>query len=161
MRVMGRLRGLLTGLLVNALCLCLSSEWAAGQVTPTPDQLQTFQGLTPEQQQAVRNALSGAGQPASASETGLRRPGELSQAEQLEQLRQERQRSAEAEEGPEPLVPVLKSEDWVVIEIDYQLPPRPIPPYLQALYSSAALGSGSAASAAQAAAAQAGAQNAN
>ena len=167
MRSMEGLRGLLTGVLAGALCLCLSSEWADGQVTPTPDQLQTFQGLTPEQQQAVRNALSGAGQQTGAPESGLRRPGELSQAEQLEQLRQERQRSAGAEEGPEPLVPVLKSEDWVVVEIDYQLPPRPIPPYLQPLYSGAAqgLGSGSGASAAQAAAAQnpaqTGALNAN
>src|SRR5215472_12739362 len=142
MRVMGSLRGLPTALLVSALYLCLSSEWAEGQVTPTPDQLQTFQGLTPEQQQAVRNALGGAGQATGASESGLRRPGELSQAEQLEQLRQERQRSAQGEEGPEPLVPVLKSEDWVVVEIDYQLPPRPIPPYLQALYSGAAQGLG-------------------
>jgi len=158
MRVMGSFRGLLTGLLVGAICLCLSSEWAEGQVTPTPDQLQTFQGLTPEQQQAVRNALSGASQPTGASEAGPRRPGELSQAEQLEQLRQERQRSAEAEEGPEPLVPMLKREDWVVVEIDYQLPPRPIPPYLQALYSSAAQGLGGAASAAQVAAAQNSAQ---
>jgi polysaccharide biosynthesis/export protein len=32
-------------------------------------------------------------------------------------------------------VPVLKSEEWVIIEIDYQLPPRPIPPYLQPLYA--------------------------
>src|ERR1700752_2837962 len=61
MRVMGRLRGLLTGLLVSAFSLCLCGEWAAGQGTPTPDQLQTFQGLTPEQQQAVRNALGAAG----------------------------------------------------------------------------------------------------
>ena len=164
MRVMGRLRGLLAGLLVSALCLCLSGEWAEGQVTPTPDQLQTFQGLTPEQQQAIRNAL-GAGQTVGAPDTGLRRPGELSQTDQQEQIRRERQKSTEAEEEAEPLIPVLKREDWVIIEIDYQLPPRPVPPYLQALYSSAAQGLGgaaapsqSASSAAQAAAAQISAQ---
>ena len=165
MRVMGRLRGLLAGLLFSAFCLCLSGEWAEGQVAPTPDQLQTFQGLTPEQQQAIRNALGGAGQAAGATDLGVRRPGEVSQADQQEQMRRERQRSAEGEEEAEPLIPVLKREDWVVIEIDYQLPPRPVPPYLQALYSSAAQGLGGtgaapqgATGAAQAAAAQIAAQ---
>jgi len=137
MRVMGRLRGLLTGLLGFAVCVCLTGGQAEGQVTPTPEQLQTFQGLTPEQQQAIRNALSGTSQATGGSDLGLRRPGELNQADQQEQMRRERQRSAEGEEA-EPLVPVLKREDWVIIEVDYQLPPRPVPPYLQALYSSAA-----------------------
>lgn len=163
MRTMGRLRGLLAGLLVSAICLCLFGDWAEGQVTPTPDQLQTFQGLTTEQQQAIRNALGGAGQGVGATDTGVRR-GELSQADQQEQMRRERQR-AEAEEESEPLIPVLKREDWVIIEIDYQLPPRPVPPYLQALYSGVSqtgLGSAAtsqnAASSAQAAAAQISAQ---
>jgi polysaccharide biosynthesis/export protein len=139
MRVMGRLRGLLAGLLATAVCVCLCGEWAKGQVTPTPDQLQTFQGLTSEQQQAIRNALGGAGQAAGGSDLGLRRPGDLGQTEQQDQmLQRQRQKSAEAEEETESLVPVLKREDWVIIEIDYQLPPRPVPPYLQALYSTGA-----------------------
>ena len=165
MRVMGRIQGLLAGLLVSALCVFLSGEWAEGQVTPTPDQLQSFQGLTPEQQQTIRNALGGSGQATGASDTGLRRPGELSQADQQEQMRRERQR-AEGGEEAEPLIPVLKREDWVIIEIDYQLPPRSVPAYLQALYSSgsqtglgtAATTSQNAANAAQAAAAQISAQ---
>lgn len=151
---------LLAGLLLSALCLCLASERAQGQVTPTPDQLQTFQGLTPDQQQAIRNALGNSGQAGNALDTGPRRTGELGQADQEEQLRRERQRSAEAEEGAETLIPVLKSEDWVVIEIDYQLPPRRIPPYLQALYSAPTLGLGSAGALSQAAT-QAGAPGGN
>ena len=172
MRVMGRLRGSLAGLLVGTFCLCLSGQWAEGQVTPTPDQLQTFQGLSPEQQQAIRNALGGTSQATGGSDLGLRRPGELGQTEQQDQLLQrQRQKSAEAEEETEPLIPVLKREDWVIIEIDYQLPPRPVPPYLQPLYATsaptgtagAATGTGpqsaaTAASAAQAAAAQISAQ---
>jgi protein involved in polysaccharide export with SLBB domain len=85
-------------------------------------------------------------------------------------MRRERRKGAEGEEEAEPLIPVLKREDWVIIEIDYQLPPRPIPQYLQALYSiSAPVGafgaiSGTAlpgaAGAAQAAAGQAAAQTA-
>ena len=144
MRVTVSSRRLLAGLLLSALCLCLAGERAQGQVTPTPDQLQTFQGLTPDQQQAIRNALGTSGQAGNALDAGSRRTGELGQADQQEQLRRERQRSAESEEGAETLIPVLKSEDWVVIEIDYQLPPRRIPPYLQALYSAPAQGLGSA-----------------
>ncbi|MDE2136358.1 MAG: SLBB domain-containing protein [Gammaproteobacteria bacterium] len=160
MRVTVSSRGLLAGLLLSALCLCLASERAQGQATPTPDQLQTFQGLTPDQQQAIRNALGTGGQAGNALETGSRRMGESGQPDQQEQLRRERQRSAEGEEGTETLIPVLKSEDWVVIEIDYQLAPRRIPPYLQALYSAPAQGLGSAGALAQAAT-QAGAPGAN
>jgi polysaccharide biosynthesis/export protein len=139
MRVVGRLRGLLAGLLVAAFCVCLSGEAAVGQITPTPEQLQTFQGLTPEQQQAIRNALGGTSQAAGGSDLGLRRPGELGQTEQQDQmLQRQRQKSAEGEEETEPLIPVLRREDWVIIEVDYQLPPRPVPPYLQALYSGSA-----------------------
>lgn len=140
MRAMGCLKGVLLGLLVAGVCLCVSSESAHGQATPTPEQLQTFQGLTPDQQQAIRNALSGAGQ-AGGSDTGVRRPSDLNQAdqqEQLQQMRREGQRRAQDEDDTEPLVPKLKREDWVIVEIDYKLPPRPVPPYLQALYPSTA-----------------------
>ena len=151
MRLTGRLWGLLAGLLLSGLALCVSGERAQGQVNPTPEQLQTFQGLTPEQQQAIRNALGGTSQAAGGSDLGLRRPGELGQTEQQDQmLQRQRQRSVEGEEEAEPLIPVLKREDWVIIEIDYQLPPRPIPPYLQALYSGATqTGLGSTAAASQ------------
>jgi polysaccharide export outer membrane protein len=163
MGMSGRLRGLLAGLLVAVCCVSLSGGRAEGQTSPTPEQLQTFQGLTPEQQQAIRSALGGTSQAAGGSDLGLRRPGELGPAEQQEQmLQRQRQKSADAE----PLIPVLEREDWVIIEIDYQLPPRPIPPYLQALYSStaqtgpgaAAAPSQSVASSAQAAATQIAAQ---
>jgi polysaccharide export outer membrane protein len=153
MRVMQRSLVRLSCLMGLVLCCLGPAERAASQgITPTPEQLQTFQGLTPEQQQAIRNALGGAGQAAGGSDLGLRRPGELTQADQQEQMRRERQRSAEGEEETEPLIPVLKHEDWVIIEIDYQLPPRPVPPYLQALYSNAATGLGGAAAVSQSAA---------
>lgn len=137
MRMMGRLRGLLAGLVVSAFCLGLCGEWAEGQVTPTPDQLQTFQGLTPEQQQQIRNALGAAGgtQAYGAYGAGERAGGGVTETDRLNQLQREQLKKAEAGEEVEPLVPVLKSEDWVIIEVDYQLSPRPIPPYLQPLYA--------------------------
>ena len=141
MRVMQRSLGRLSIVMGLALCCLGPTERAASQgITPTPEQLQTFQGLTPEQQQAIRSALGGTGQAVGASDLGLRRLGEVSQTDLQEQMRRERQMSAEGEEQAEPLIPVLKGEDWVIIEIDYQLPPRLVPPYLQALYSGAAQG---------------------
>lgn len=156
MGMTGRLRGLLAGLLVAVSCVCFSGGRAEGQTSPTPEQLQTFQGLTPEQQQAIRNALGGTSQAAGGSDLGLRRPGELRPEQQDQMLQRQRQKSPDADEEAEPPIPVLKREDWVIIEIDYQLPPRPIPPYLQALYSSTAqTGSGNAAAAGQNAASSA------
>src|SRR5690242_4969794 len=146
MRGMGRLRGVLAGLVAGAFCLCLFAQEVEGQANPTPEQLQLFQGLTPEQQQSVRNALGGAGQ--AGSELGSGRAGGLG-PDQQEQMRQEQRKSAEGEEDQEfkSPIPVLRREDWVIVEIDYQLPPRPIPPYLQALYAgSAQTGQGAAAS---------------
>lgn len=134
MRVIGRLRGLLAWLLVSALCLCLSGEWAEGQVTPTPEQLQTFQGLAPEQQQAIRNALTSEGATGQALGTRGAEQRPPGQTEQLEQMRRERLR-AEGEEEGRPLIPVLRGDDWVIIEIDYKLPPRPVSSYLQLLAS--------------------------
>ncbi len=139
MRVIGRLSGLLTGLLVLLACVLLAGQRVEGQaLAPTPDQLQTFQGLTPDQQQAIRNALGGGSQPTGGSDVGMRRPGVPSQQAQQDQLQRQRSKTAESEEETEPLIPVLKAEDWVIVEVGYQLPPRPVPPYLQALYSSAA-----------------------
>lgn len=131
------LRGLLAGVLAGVFCFCLWGEWAEGQVTPTAEQLQTFQGLAPEQQQAIRNALTGTSQATGSSDLAVRRPGELGSTEQQDQLLQrQRERNAPSDEEPAPPVPALKREDWVIVEIDYQLPPRPVPAYLQALYAS-------------------------
>src|SRR4029077_7183243 len=49
--------------------------------------------------------------------------------------RERKKPTEEDEEELEPLIPVLKRQDWVIIELDYQLPPRPVPPYLPSLYA--------------------------
>src|SRR5579872_4631656 len=108
MRGMGRLRGVLAGLLAGVFFLCAFGEWAEGQINPTPEQLQMFQGLTPDQQQSVRNALGGMGQTTGgASDLGSRRPGELGPSDQQEQMRQqERRKSTDEVEEPEPKSPI-------------------------------------------------------
>src|ERR1700741_5179680 len=109
MGMTGRRKGSLAGLLVAVCCISVPGGRAEGQTSPTPEQLQTFQGLTPEQQQAVRNALGGTS-PAGGSDPGLRPPGERGQTEQQDQmLQRQRQKSADAA----PPIPVLEREDWV------------------------------------------------
>jgi polysaccharide export outer membrane protein len=114
----------------------------AQSVTPTPEQLQMFQGLTPEQQQAILQAVGGGGALGGLSGgTGTNGIGgalsgpRSQQGDQRQRFGQQDRRTSDDEEEPEPPIPQLKAQDWVIIEIDYQLPPRPIPPYLQSLYS--------------------------
>ena len=147
MRVMRQLRGLLASLLVLAGCFLFHVESALGQTAPTAEELQIFQGLSPEQQQAIMEQLgkgatdqsSGLGTPGGAqSPDQFGRPRTISPFGQTDQTKgggRERKKNEEDQEEEEPLIPALKARDWVIIEIDYQLPPRPVPPYLQSLYA--------------------------
>ncbi|MBS0579583.1 MAG: SLBB domain-containing protein [Proteobacteria bacterium] len=156
--------------LVFAVCSIFFALRAPAQgVTPTPEQLQMFEGLTPEQQQMVLQAISGGsslGGLGGSLGGGLNGVGGLGGASgipgarsQMGDPRQQMGRQSrrlseeEEEEGPEPVIPQLKAKDWVIVEIDYQLAPRAIPPYLQSLYSlqASAPGAASAAPSAQAA----------
>src|SRR5579872_3003801 len=110
------------------------SQMARAQsATSGLDPTELLKNLRPEQQQAILERLgvgAGAGTSSSqrAGQTGV--PPE----QQTEQAQAQAQRPREGEEL-EPLIPVLKPDDWVIIEIDFQLPPRPISPSMQALQS--------------------------
>jgi len=137
MSVLKRPAGLVASLLLFVACWLWVGASAQVQTT-TQDQLQLFQGLTPEQQNAILQALGmggGATGPLGGATTSP--AGGRSQIERQQAL--ERLNRPPTEEEPEPVIPQLKAEDWIVIEIDYQLPPRPVPPYLQALYSAQAV----------------------
>lgn len=145
---------LCAALTVFAACaVSLAPSVPAQTSGPSPEQLQIFEGLTPEQQQAILQAIGGGSMGGLSSGSGgmgglggpalpggIRTPPDARQ-----QLGQQYRRPAEEEEEPEPVIPQLKAQDWVIIEIDYQLPPRAIPPYLQALYSAQATAPSSAA----------------
>jgi polysaccharide biosynthesis/export protein len=138
MRVMRRRFRVLAGFLFAALSLFSLADRVYGQTpTPTADQIEMFRNLTPEQQDAILRQLGGGlgtGALGTGSSTGTgtgvlqQRPGQLQEMDQL------RRPLAEGEEI-EPLIPVLKGEDWVIIEIDFHLPPRPISQTLQSLVS--------------------------
>ncbi len=82
--------------------------------TPTADQLELLKNLTPEQRDQLLQAITG-GSTGGISSSGRGR--ELEGARN----RPTGERSSEqmgAGEAPEPLIPVLKGDDWVIIKID-------------------------------------------
>jgi protein involved in polysaccharide export with SLBB domain len=136
MRVIQRPLLLLMALVLGSV-IGSSPQEARGQAATGVDPTELLRGLTPEQQEAILSRITGSsggmGLPGSLgtpggdtqTATGLR-PG-------VDQERAQRLRP-EGEE-PEPLIPVLKSEDWVIIEADFHLPPRTVSPTTQALQS--------------------------
>lgn len=87
-----------------------------------------FQGLTSDEQQAVLSKL-GAGNLGGGTSTLNDLPGQLGSTGSLNQAQQQeyqqemavrRQRAAEEQQ---PLIPILKGGDWVIVQIGFQLPP--------------------------------------
>ena len=105
----------------------------AGGATPSADEIEIFRSLSPEQQDAILKQLGGGGG-AGSNSNGLGRPSQTGERQQQdnEEERPQGQR-AEGEED-QTRIPTLTGEDWVIIEIDFTLPPRPLSPSLQALF---------------------------
>src|ERR1700722_265455 len=137
MRAKRRLPGPVTALLAIAACLLSGNEPIYGQSSaPGADQLQMLQGLSQEQRDAILNQIGQGGNSGSSSNSNRsdtdRRNGDLNNPQDT---REERKRTpSEEDEEREPLLPVFKGEDWVVVEIDYVLPPRPYSPSRRAPY---------------------------
>ncbi|HJS91183.1 MAG TPA: SLBB domain-containing protein [Steroidobacteraceae bacterium] len=88
--------------------------------------MQMFQGLTPEQQQALMNQLGSGGAlgPGTSALSFGQALGNSSQS-QMRQLQQQlsvQQRRAQQQQLP--LIPELQGGDWVIVEIGYSLPAR-------------------------------------
>jgi len=87
--------------------------------------LQLFQGLTPDQQQAIMNQLGSGGALGSgttSSPLGFEQPGNSIQGQQAQQQMFVQQRRAMQEQ--EALIPLLQGGDWVIVEIGFRLPAR-------------------------------------
>ena len=97
-----------------------------------------FQGLTPEEQQAILSRL-GAGNLGGGTSTLNELPGQLATTgslnpSQMQEFQQEMAvRRRRAQEEQQPIIPVLKGGDWVIVQIGFQLPPVPISESAQAL----------------------------
>jgi protein involved in polysaccharide export with SLBB domain len=105
---------------------------AQTSMTPTPEQLDMFRNLPPDQQQALIQQFGGLlnGQ---GGTSGLSLPGGLgtSRTGQLGQLGQQEDQNQTSSnlgnlngEPLEPAIPVLKPEDWIIVEVDFRLGPK-------------------------------------
>jgi polysaccharide biosynthesis/export protein len=116
------------------LCATLASELLRAQtpsLTPTPEQLDLFRNLPADQQQALMQQLGGllgqgSGSLALPGALGSSRQGQLGREGQGDQSTLDQLNGMNRSgEPPEPLIPVLKPEDWIIVEVDFHLAARP------------------------------------
>lgn len=110
--------------------LLLAGLWAGAMAqVPTAEQMDAFRNLTPEQQQLILQQLGNQNGQTGSRDRGVQNPqGTLSGSAQ-QALEAELRRRRLAEEN-EPLIPVLKPDDSVLIQIS--LPERRVVPVLPA-----------------------------
>lgn len=122
-----------TRILSLALAAGAGIALAAAAFAQTAEQLQLLQTLTPDQQQSILRQVTGG----SAGTSGSTSSGSTGRNTDTDRLRSRsddlarRIRDDQAE--PEPLIPVLRPEDTVIVEIDLpgQLKPLPVSPNAQ------------------------------
>jgi polysaccharide biosynthesis/export protein len=140
MRLMRRPFGPLAWLLFAFFALSLLAGSAYGQSTSlaSSGEAGLLQGLTSQEQQAILSRL-GAGNMGGGTTTLSQLPGQLGMSgalnqAQLQEFQQEMAvRRRRAEEEQQPLIPVLRGGDWVIIQIGFQLPPAAVNESAQAL----------------------------
>ena len=141
MRLMRGSVGRLAGLLLASLGLWLLFASAYAQTSSLSSEAGStdlFQGLTSEEQTAILGRL-GAGNLGGGTSSLNQLPGQLGATgtlsqSQLQEYQQEMAvRRQRAQEEQQPLIPILKGGDWVIIQIGYQLPPAPLNESTQAL----------------------------
>ena len=142
MRVLRRPLLRLAGFTLSILAVLCCADWVYGQsstLTPSADQIELFRNLSPDQQQAILQSLGisgGAGGLGGLSGLGgAGTTGSSSQRALVDRANQENygtfntagKRPSDEDEEAEPLVPVLRGDDWVIIETDFHLGPRLLP----------------------------------
>ena len=142
MRICANVSGIRTGrtrrvaTLVGAAALAvaaLASQSALAQtsaLTPTAEQLEAFRSLSADEQQALMQQFSGAlgGQGGSLGTLNVPGPG-VSRSGQIGREQEDLNQpnlllNNPNAEPPEPAIPVLKPEDWIVVEVDFHLGPK-------------------------------------
>ena len=134
MRVLRRRLVLLACFCLSITALVASTDRVYGQsstTTPSPEQIEIFRNLSPDQQQTILQSLgqggggglSGLG---GASSTERQNPFGVNGPASQENLTN-RTRPSDEDEEREPAIPVLRGEDWVIIEVGFSLPSRPTP----------------------------------
>jgi hypothetical protein len=131
------------GLLWAPAPAALAQSTGQGAAVPTPDQIEIFRNLTPEQQDAILKQLGGSGSGGSLG--GLGGLGGLSSSGTDRQSTSDRQEQNQANDqagngsGDQQQqrggIPVIRADEWVIIEIDFHLAARPLSPTAQAFYA--------------------------
>ena len=156
MRVLRRRLVLLASIFLSITSFLGSSDRVFGQTggfSPSADQIEMFKNLTPDQQQSILQSLSGGGSSGgsgiSSILSGLGGGSSSSTAERgrtgtssdlLDNAANRSRRPSDEDEEQEPAIPVLRGNDSVIIEIDFHLPPRPLPSSVNGLNGGGALG---------------------
>jgi polysaccharide export outer membrane protein len=139
-----RLFVLLAASTLTLVVLSLPFRAALGQQSggPSADQIDMFRNLSPDQQDAILKAIGGSGTGGLGGGAGGLLGGAVSGSQSTDKLgQQDRQQRLETDqeredrEDQQPLIPIFKPDDWVIVEIDFRLPPRTTSAPLQALYS--------------------------
>lgn len=123
MPVTRRWRTVVWGLMIAAAALVPARHASAQAVTPSAEQMEIFRTLSPEQQEAILKGMTGDGRSSGSSDDGESRASERNSS------RSDRDSDSNLLNGEErePRIPVLKGDDWIVIELDYYLPPVTAP----------------------------------
>jgi polysaccharide biosynthesis/export protein len=135
MRSLRRPFGPLAGWVFALLALWLMAGSAYAQTAPLSGTggsgsgggsglMQMFQGLSPDEQQALMNQLGSGGAlgPGTSALTFGRSLGNLGQSQQQQLQQQMSVQQKRAEEEQQSLTPVLHGGDWVIVEIGFHLP---------------------------------------
>ena len=120
-------------MLVGLAWLTASGQSSSSGFSPTPEQLDMFRNLPADQQQALMQQFGGAGNLSGSFGTsgaqGLLGGG--SRASQLGRDGQNDQNDQQhgiilSQDAQDAQSSVLKPEDWVIVEVDFHLAPRPL-----------------------------------
>jgi len=107
--------------------------FAQGAVVPSADQIEMFRTLSPDQQQAILNGISGGGGGSGRSDRGSRSTGDEGRQSGRDADTQRDRFQPDADnmqdEETQDGVPVLKAEDSVIIEVDFLLADAPAPAF--------------------------------
>lgn len=141
MRVLRRRLVLLASIFLSITSFLGSSDRVFGQTggfSPSADQIEMFKNLSPDQQQAILQSLGGGSSGGSgissilsgmggSSSTSSDRGRSSLNGDQQDNGNNRNRRPSDQDEEREPLIPVLRGDDWVIIEVDFHLAPRPVP----------------------------------
>lgn len=122
-----RLGALAACVILAALCLP-----EAGAQTPSPEQIEIFQGLPPDQQQAIIESMGGGGNASATGRTGradrkLDFPQTVRPRNREDGEEQEDSEAAERGDTRVPRVPRLKGDDTVLLSLEIRQLERPAP----------------------------------